>query len=338
MMNTTPQAPVPAQPGGPAHPAAPPPNAGPRCKAKPRDFKDGEDFSLYINHFERVAGANRWSEEEKLVYLETMLRGKAQREFEVFIEETPNITWDDMVTKLKRELIPSKQTSLDAFAQLKMEGKSPRELYASLVRLSNLAHGEMNELARHIIVRAQLIQAIPKKLREDASMHQDLSQLEKEDLLNLLTRIYEATMKENEEPNYEPICKINRGLPIKGTEERVDKLEKENKQLKEDISEIKEMMKGLCSNTRRSGIDQPGRSMQAQAQRYRQRPEPNSDQVKCFRCQQFGHYQRDCNYPEFCTYCQEEGHRFSSCPKYPKNYEGGANHPRMVGRFDPQGR
>ena len=81
-----------------------PPEAGVKCKARPRDYKDGEDFGLYLNHFNRVATANQWSDAVKLVQLETTLRGKAQREFEVFMEESPNSTWKDITEKLKVEL------------------------------------------------------------------------------------------------------------------------------------------------------------------------------------------------------------------------------------------
>ena len=63
-----------------------------RCKAKPLDYKEGENFDQYLNHFEREANANGWSDEIKLVQLETVLKGEAQREFDVFIEETSEIS------------------------------------------------------------------------------------------------------------------------------------------------------------------------------------------------------------------------------------------------------
>ena len=66
-----------------------------RVKAKPREYKDGDDFSQYLNHFDRVAAANKWSDATKLVQLETLLKGKAQREFEAFIEEDPDIKWEN---------------------------------------------------------------------------------------------------------------------------------------------------------------------------------------------------------------------------------------------------
>ena len=173
---------------------APPENATTvvRCKARPREYKDGEDFGLYLNHFNRVAAANQWNDEVKLVQLETTLRGKAQREFEVFIEESPNITWPEITEKLKKELVPSTQKSLDVFGQMRLDGRSPKEFYAVLVRQSKVAHGDMHDDARHIVVRAQMLMVLPKKLRVDASKQKDLTGLENDAFLEVLTRVYDA--------------------------------------------------------------------------------------------------------------------------------------------------
>ena len=65
-------------------------------KAVPRTYRDGESFELYINHFNRIATANEWEEDAtKIAHLETKLTGKALRQFEVFIEQEPKITYED---------------------------------------------------------------------------------------------------------------------------------------------------------------------------------------------------------------------------------------------------
>ena len=317
-----PEAPVQPEHPGPAQPQG----NNVRVKARPREYRDGEEFTPYINHFERVATANGWNNATKLVQLETVLKGKAQRDFEAFIEENPGIEWTEMLEKLKAELVPSIQKSLDAFSQLRMDGQSPKEFYASLVRLSKLAHGTMNAEARHIIVRAQMLQALPKKLRHDAGKQEYLSDLNKEELLTLLTRIYDAEMKEEtDDKSYEPvICKVQ-SQGYRSTESRVQDLEKENQQLKQDVGEIKDMMKQLLNKEKAGGNRSdndyfPNRGPR-QPNNWGQRRQQysSSRDITCFKCQNKGHLARECNNPRKCSYCNIEGHSYSYCPQRPKN-------------------
>lgn len=275
-----------------------------RCKAKPREYKDGEDFNLYLNHFNRVAAANQWTDAIKLVQLETTLKGAAQREFDVFIDETPEITWAAMTEKLKRELVPSTQKSLDIFGQMRLDGRSPREFYASLIRQSKIAHGIMDDDARHIVVRAQMLMVLPRKLRMDASIQDDLTTLDKEAFLKLLTRVYEAEIKEeSEEQPYEPVV----GQVILGKqntmESRIQKLEEDEASRGRDMAELKSLMKDIFREVRQE----------------RKQPNWSMGDITCYNCQQKGHMARDCKNQKICRGCKEEGHTYSVCPKKPKN-------------------
>lgn len=286
-----------------------PPVPAVKCKARPRDYKEGEDFTLYLNHFNRVATANQWSDEIKLVQLETTLRGKAQREFEVFIEESPEITWKDITDKLKIELEPSTQKSLDVFGQMRLEGRSPKEFYASLVRQSKVAHGEMNEDARHIVVRAQMLMVLPKKLRMDASKQKDLAGLGKNDFLDLLTRIYDAEIKEEvEDQHYEPmVCQITSGK-AGSIEDRIRKLEDESSDRGKDMTELKALVKDLCVGLK-------------QGKEYQRRGQSSGGivGVTCYRCLEKGHFARECKNEKVCWKCAAKGHTYSECPQNPKN-------------------
>lgn len=303
--------------------ATPNTNAVNRCKAKPREYKEGDNFNQYLNHFERIANANGWSDDIKLVQLETVLKGKAQREFEVFIEETPEITWDEMVDNLKAELVPSAQKSLDEFSRIRMGEMSPREFYAALVRLSKLAHGKIQEKARHVIVRAQLLQAIPKKLRTDAGKQEYLADLEKDDLLEILTRIYDAELREEARDDvYEPV--ISQVRPFKGDNvSRLNELEKENEKLKSDVSDIKNMVAELCNSMKsENSLGAIGRPSTRGRNQNRDRNRGNFNNlsnVKCFNCQQYGHFAQSCTKQKVCPNCEEKGHGFSACPLNPKN-------------------
>ena len=290
-----------------------------RCKAKPRDYKDGDNFSQYINHFERVASANKWTAENKLVQLETTLKGKAQREFEVFIEEDSAITWDDMVKKLKEELVPSVQKSLDDFAQLKMSDMSPKEFYAALIRLSKLAHGDITVDARHVIVRAQLLQAIPKKLRQDAGKQNYLSSMDKDALLKILTRVYDAELREEIDEIYEPVIGEVQSVAKHDLGERMKELEQENARLRMDMTEMKTMVTDLCTSIKQGGLVQGAVQVDDRNnQSAHGRGQFDMSAVTCYKCQQKGHFARSCGNKRVCSKCRKD-HSYADCPENPKN-------------------
>ena len=276
--------------------------ASSRIKARPREYVDGENFSTYLNHFNRMANANNWSDEVKLVQLETLLKGKAQKHFEMFIEEDPDIVWHEMIENLQNELRPSPQQSVDTFSQMRLDSRSPKEFYAALVRQSRIAHGDMDETARHVIVRAQMLQVLPKQLRTDASKQDDLSSLDKEDLLSLLTRIYEADYKDNaEEVRYEPmVCKVQPDVQ-KTTDSRLNALES-------DMSEIKSLLKQI-GNDHQKSLRQERRNPRPSYQRM--------ESVTCYRCQEKGHFASSCLNSPACRFCRNTGHRSIDCPHHP---------------------
>ena len=61
-----------------------------------------------------------------------------------------------------------------------------------MVRQSKVAHGEMGDEATHVVVRAQMLMVLPKKLRMDASKQKELTGLNKVEFLDLFTRVYEC--------------------------------------------------------------------------------------------------------------------------------------------------
>ena len=277
-------------------------------KAVPRAYCDGENFELYLNHFNRIAHANEWGEEAKLAYLETKLSGKAQREFEVFIEEDPKISFDDITEKLVEELEQSPQRALEAFTGMRLDDRSPKEFYGALVRQSKLAHGVMDDHARHIIVRTQMLQVLPHRLRKDAAMQGYLADMPKDVFLKLLTQVYDAEMRDEvDKTSYEPVVSHVQGATV---HERLEKLEKANEHREKEMSEMMGMIREMYKGTQE---DQGSKS------RNGMRRSPGSVQKPrygvCFKCLEEGHFARECPNKVKCARCHEEGHVKASCPK-----------------------
>ena len=284
-----------------------PPKQG---KAIPRTYGEGENFELYVNHFNRIAASNGWDEQTKLAYLETKLTGRAQREFEVFIEEEPRITFADITEKLIEELVPSPQKALELFTGMRLERKSPKEFYGSLVRQSKLAHGDMGDHARHIIVRTQMLQVLPNKLRKAAAMQGYLADMDKEGFLQLLTRVYDAEMRDEVgEVGYEPaVCQVQ-GATM---DCRLKQLEEKDKARDKDMAEMMGMMREMYKGSQQSSS--------GGQRRYTGGRQFGSDgrtatRGECFKCFKEGHFARECPNPVVCAKCRQEGHVRAECPK-----------------------
>ena len=278
-------------------------------KVVPRSLQEGENFSLYLNHFNRVAAANEWPEQTKLAQLETKLSGRALREFEVFIEEDPAISFDDITEKLVEELVPSPQKALELFTGMRLDDKSPKELYGALVRQSKLAHGDMAEQARHIIVRTQMLQVLPKQLVKDAALQGYLADMAKEEFLTLVTRVFDAGMRDERDGanQYEPmLSRVESSVEsrLKSLEERADKRD-------DEMKEMLGMMRDLHSDR------QPSQSRQSYQVRGNapSRSTRGVGEVTCYRCLQKGHYAGDCPNEVICTKCRGSGHMRAQCPK-----------------------
>lgn len=287
-------------------------------KAVPRTYGEGENFELYMNHFRRISAANGWDEQAKMAYLETKLTGRAQREFEVFIEEEPDISFEDIVEKLTEELVPSPQKALELFTQMLLGDKSPKEYYGALIRQSKLAHGEMEDHARHIIVRTQMLQMMPKKLRKDAALQGYLADMNKEPFLELLTRVYDAEMRDEVAhtaggASYEPTISKVQVSPVT-VEQRLETLEAKDAKMQDQMTELMGMMKNVCRGLQQQPVRNQGGSRSAGSQR-NDRSNGSQRSNECFRCLREGHYARDCPNAVTCSKCREEGHMRSACPK-----------------------
>jgi hypothetical protein len=47
-----------------------------------------------------------------------------------------------------------------------------------------------------------------------------------------------------------------------------------------------------------------------------ERLEDDPKKIKCFRCQDYGHHQKDCSHEPICYKCKEEGHMAAECYEF----------------------
>ena len=119
----------------------------------PEAFNGEGDWSDWIEHFESVAAVNRWTEEEKLLWLRVRLVGRAATAFKR-VDEGAKESYTNSVTALKERFDPGSKRKL-YLAELLARKKRPREEWAAfaedLKRLMEWAYPELQDNAREQI-------------------------------------------------------------------------------------------------------------------------------------------------------------------------------------------
>ena len=119
----------------------------------PESFNGEGDWSDWIEHFESVAAVNRWTEEEKLLWLRVRLVGRAATAFKR-VDEDAKRSYGDSIAALKERFDPGSKREL-YLAELLARKKRPREEWAAfaedLKRLVERAYPELQDNAREQI-------------------------------------------------------------------------------------------------------------------------------------------------------------------------------------------
>ena len=165
-----------------------------RAPQLPESFGDG-DFQLWIKRFDICAKANRWNDEEKLLRLPLLLKGRAFAVYERNINAEVTV-YADLVKAIKQSFAPDTEESRRlARRQLQdrklQEGEDLEVFLRSLERLLDRAAPDLpaplrsRELVDHFIeglpasIAEQLYILAPATLPETVTKARELTLLEK---------------------------------------------------------------------------------------------------------------------------------------------------------------
>ena len=100
-----------------------------RPVVSPDAFNGEGSFSDWIDHFEGVASLNKWSDEDKLLWLRIRLTGRAQTAYKQLKAEVRGGTYDNIVKALRQRFEPESRRELYA-AEFQTRRKKKTESWA----------------------------------------------------------------------------------------------------------------------------------------------------------------------------------------------------------------
>ena len=147
--------------------------------------------------------------------------------------------FDDLVKAIGKEVRPSQKVAPQTYLNLKSDNGSPKALYSKLMDQSKLVYPEVDVTreARTELVKTQFIQALFTILIEEVAKQANPHTLAKDALLEICTRVWEATIKVETElsPNAATVCALQPNLDA-----WVNKLERE-------LSEVKQLLSTMST-------------------------------------------------------------------------------------------
>lgn len=132
----------------------------------PSKFDGDKDFPLWLRSFEVCATANNWTEEQKLLFLPTLLEGKA---FEIFAENDPAISFPDLCATLRSSFSPPERKRLlmtEFFGRCQRTEETSEDYMRTLKRLLSRAMPQLPENSRDAFVLEQFLRGLDNSVRE----------------------------------------------------------------------------------------------------------------------------------------------------------------------------
>ena len=239
----------------------------------PDKFSGKMPWGDYRRHFEVCKELNGWSDQEAGQYLATRVQGPALKVLSNLIPGAP-ISYRELVKHLERRFGPGEQAE-NFLMELRMRrrGKDEtlQELGQSIRDLTALAYPELSADARERLARGHFSEAIEETEIRAGIFRAQARTLDEAIRAGLATESFLRSEKARER------CKPVRH--VRAVEDRVQAAPVNDK-MKREIDELKAGMMQLTEMIKKMNV----------------RPKTNRADIRCFNCQEMGHYSNECPY------------------------------------------
>ena len=278
----------------------------------PETFQTG-DFVAWLRQFECSANANNWDAAAKLRKLPAFLRGPAAAFFHSLADDQKD-TYAHLVKFLRDRLCPvvDRERFYAEFESRHLRPNEDPSLFLwALEDILAKADPDLSDAAKQALLGRQFLRGLPDDIKLRLLEHDPTPQLPS--MVEFVQRFHAVHGKDHA------------GRAINHAFTTTSAVNAPQDSLRASVVELTAAVAALTANQKLSdekslqAPPQPPRLMKPTpnrgrtAQRWRDVDSRQRRGVRCFNCNQFGHYARSCPWDTQCGLCFGWGHRQDQC-------------------------